>query len=235
MTTTVADGSGTTHFFEVIDGMAAIGKAMVFVPHAVTTVEAVPMLVYFHGHNSQDSIEGYIKAMKQRDFRPSLSAKQVVLVEPWGGTGSRFGKMATGAGLTSLIETAMFIAISYGTPSRPCPMKPPPPKSLILAGFSGGGVALNAAVRSNSPHLVRMNEAWAFDCLYSEEGQKWVDWAKTNGGKRLRVRVTTMESSGSPRRENKIIRATPLPNIDAADPVSLGHEDCPGAFIAQWT
>ena len=73
-----------------------------------------------------------------------------------------------------------------------------------------------------------------FDCLYSAEGQKWVNWARANGSNQLRVRVTTMESSGSPRRENKIIQATPLPNVDAADPVSIGHEDCPGAFIPKW-
>jgi ABC-type glycerol-3-phosphate transport system substrate-binding protein len=234
MTRSVTDGRGTTHFFEVFNGKTIIGRAMVFVPTAVSMVESAPMIVYYHGHNSQDSIEGYIKAMKQRDFRPFLNSKRAVLVEPWGGTNSKFGAMATGSGLTTLIDSAMFTAISYGKPSRPCPVKPPPPKSLILAGFSGGGAALNAAVNSDSPYLSRMKEAWAFDCLYSEEGEKWVNWAKANGGKRLRVRVTTVENTGSPRRENKIIQATPLPNVDVADPVSIGHEDCPGAFIPNW-
>ena len=235
MIKTVTDGNGTTHFFDVVDKMIVIGKAMVFVPGTVSLVEAVPMLVYYHGHNSQDSIEGYIGAMKQRDFRPLLGAKKVVLVEPWGGTRSRFGTLTTGSGLTTLIDSAMVTAIS-GAPGRASPATPPPPQSLIIAGFSGGGAALNAAVGSNSAYLGRLSEAWAFDCLYSEEGQRqtWVNWAKANGSKRLRLRVTTMETSGSPRRENKIIRATPLPNIDAADPVGVGHEDCPGTFIPQW-
>ena len=236
MTKTVTDGNGTTHFFEVFNGKSVIGTAMAFLPSGITMAESVPMVVYYHGHNSQSSIEGYIKAMKQRDFRPLLASKKVLLVEPWGGAVSKFGAMATGPGLNTLIDSAMFTAISNGSPSRPCPVKPPPPRSLILAGFSGGGAPLNAAVKSNSAYLGLLSEAWAFDCLYSEEGQNhtWVDWAKANAGKTLRVRVTTGESSGSPRRENKIIRATPLPNIDAADPVSMGHEDCPGAFIPQW-
>ena len=234
MTKSVTDGSGTTHFYDVFNGTIVIGKAMVFVPAAVSTVESVPMVVYYHGHNSQGSIEDYIKAMKQRDFRPLLAANRVVLVEPWGGTRSKFGAMATADGLSTLIDSAMFTAISNGTPSRPCPVKPPPPPSLILAGFSGGGAPLNAVVKSGSSSLSLLTEVWAFDCLYSEEGQKWVDWARASTGKTLRVRVTTGESSGSPRRQNKIIRAASVPNIDSADPVTLGHEDCPGTFIPKW-
>jgi hypothetical protein len=235
MTKTVTDSNGTTHFFDVFNGKIVIGKAMAFLPAGITTAESVPMAIYYHGHNSQGSIEEYIKAMKQRDFRPLLASKRVLWVEPWGGTTSKFGTMAT-TGLTTLIESAMFNAISYGTPSRPCPLQAPPPPSLILAGFSGGGAALNAAVKSSSAYLSLLTEAWAFDCLYSEEGQNktWVDWAKANSGKKLRVRVSTGESSGSPRRENKIIRATPLSNIDADDPVSCGHEDTPGKFIPLW-
>jgi hypothetical protein len=235
MTKSVTDGNGTTHFFDVFNGTSIIGQAMAFVPGAVSIVESVPMVVYYHGHNSQKSIEDYIAAMKQRDFRPQLAGKSVVLVEPWGGNRSKFGAMATGDGLSTLIDSAMFTAISNGTPSRPCPVKPPAPPSLILSGFSGGGAALNAVVNSSSSSLSLLKEVWAFDCLYSEEGQKWVDWARTNTGKMLRVRVTTGESSGSPRRQNRIIKAASVPNIDSADPVVLGHEDCPGTFIPKWT
>ena len=157
-------------------------------------------------------------------------------MEPWGGMLSKFGTLATGLGLTTLIESAMFTAISSGMPSRPCPVKPPPPPSLILAGFSGGGAPLNAVVKSSSAYLSRLTEAWAFDCLYSEEGQNktWVNWANANTDKTVRIRVSTGESSGSPRRENKIIKAAGVPNIDTEDPVSSGHEDCPGKFIPQW-
>lgn len=236
MTKTVTDSTGTTNFIEVFNGKTVLGTAMVFQPLAVSRVQAVPMLVYYHGHNSQSSIEGYIKAMKQRDFRPALATKQVLLVEPWGGMKSKFGVLATGAGLTTLIESAMFFAISNGPTSQDCPVKAPPPASLILAGFSGGGASLNAVVKSSSTYLSRLTEAWAFDCLYSEEGQNrtWVNWANANTDKTLRVRVSTGEITGSPRRENKIIRATPLPNIDADDPASMGHEDCPGSFIPKW-
>jgi len=236
MTTTIVDGNGTTHFFDVVRGGHSIGKSMMFVPRGVPTVEVVPMLIYFHGHNSQSSIETYVGALPQRDFRPKLSSKKVLLVEPWGGTRSHFGDLVTAGGLSALIDSAMFTAISNGTPSRPCPVQPPPPPSLILAGFSGGGGALNSAVKNIGAYSNRLTEAWAFDCLYSEEGQNgtWVKWAKANSDKKLRIRVTTAEDTGSPRRENAIIRRTPLSNVDASDPVRTGHEDCPINFIPDW-
>src|SRR5580692_6524296 len=98
----VTDGNGTTHFFDM-PGMGQSAGVMLFIPLKVSLVEQVPMLVYYHGHNSQHSIEGYIQAMTQRDFRPSLKDKQVLLVEPWGGGGSRFGALQTPAGLELLI------------------------------------------------------------------------------------------------------------------------------------
>src|SRR5258708_28559409 len=110
MTKSVTDGSGTTHFHDVFNGTSVIGKAMVFVPAAVYMVESAPMVVYYHGHNSQGSIEDYIKAMKQRDFRPLLAAKSVVLVQPWGGTRSKFGAMATADALPTLIDSPEFTA-----------------------------------------------------------------------------------------------------------------------------
>ena len=85
MTKTITDGNGTTHFFDVFDGKSVIGTAMAFLPASAGVPESVPMAVYYHGHNSQTSIEGYIKAMKQRDFRPLLAGKKVLWVQPWGG------------------------------------------------------------------------------------------------------------------------------------------------------
>jgi hypothetical protein len=210
---------------------------MAFVPIGVAAVEQVPMVVYYHGHNSQGSIEGYVKAMKQRDFRPLLKTKKVVFVEPWGGTMSKFGTLGTAAGLTTLIESATFTAISNGTPSRPCPAKPPPPPSLILAGFSGGGATLKRVViDSKAAYLALLSEVWCFDCMYSGEGQAWADWASASGNasRQLRVRVTTTEDTGAPRAQARVIQGTPRSNIDIDKPVKLGHEDCPGAFIPQW-
>jgi len=234
MVNSVSDGNGTMHLFDVLDGKSIVGKAMAFVPIGVGMVEQVPMIVYYHGHNSQGSIEGYIKALKVRDFRPLLKDKKVVFVEPWGGHMSKFGTLGTGAGLKTLISAAMFTAISYGPTTRPCPVDPPPPPSLIMAGFSGGGATLkNIVLEGKSPSLALLTEAWCFDCMYSGEGQAWVDWAKSpdNAKKQLRVRVTTTEDTGAPRAQAKIIQASPRPNIDITGPVSLGHEDCPGKFI----
>src|SRR5450755_434412 len=104
MVKSVTDGNGTTHFFDVFDGKATVGQSMLYIPLAVSLVEQVPMLVYYHGHNGQHSIEGYVKAMPQRDFRPALKDKKVLLVEPWGGTRSTFGNLGTAAGLGTLID-----------------------------------------------------------------------------------------------------------------------------------
>jgi len=237
MARSTTDSNGTTHLFDVFDGKSVVGKAMAFVPIGVGMVEQVPMIVYYHGHNGQGSIEDYIKALKARDFRPKLRTKKVVFVEPWGGHMSKFGALGTGAGLPTLISAAMFTAISNGPTTRPCPANPPPPPSLIMAGFSGGGATLkNIVLESKSPSLSLLTEAWCFDCMYSGEGQAWVNWAKSsdNADKQLRVRVTTSEDTGAPRAQAKIIQATPRPNIDIKGPVELGHEACPGEFIPDW-
>jgi hypothetical protein len=229
----VTDGNGTTYFLDMSDKGKSFG-IMLFIPMSVSLVEQVPMLVYYHGHNSQHSIETYIQAMAQRDFRPSLQNKQVLLVEPWGGGRSNFGALQTPAGLDALIDLVMFTAISNGPPVRPCPVKPPSPKSLILAGFSGGGQALNAVAMSSSGTYQRLlAEAWCFDCFYSEEGARWATWARGHTSVKLRVRLSTGESSGSPRREGGILQAASNGlNVDVGPLVHCGHEDLPGQFIS---
>jgi hypothetical protein len=237
MTKTVTDGNGTTHFFDVYDGKHTIGKAMLFIPLAVSLVEQVPMLVYYHGHNGRSSIEGYVTSITQRDFRPLLKSKKVLLVEPWGEHKSTFHALGRSAGLTTLIDQAMFIAISYGPPVRACPVKAPPPPSLILAGFSGGGATLrNVVIGSKATYIKWLTEVWCFDCMYSGEGQAWVNWAKdsANAAKKLRVRVSTGEDSGRPRAQADIIRKAAVPNIDIADTVKATHEELPGLFIPVW-
>jgi hypothetical protein len=249
MTQTVTDGNGTTHFFDVYPGKRTrnpnevIGRSMLFIPLAATPVEQMTMLVYYHGHHGPSKIEGYVGSIKERDFRPLLKSKKVLLVEPQGGPVSRFGDLATPAGLTTLIDQAMFIALSFG-PSRsmPAPGTPTPkPKALIIAGFSGGGKALNSVVLdSKADYLNRLTEVWSFDSMYWAEGKRWVDWARAPGNakKTLRVRLSDEEDSGSPRGQAKIIRdaikAAPTANIDIADTVHATHEALPGLFIPGW-
>lgn len=247
MTKTVTDGNGTTHFFDVYPGKRTrrvneiIGTAMLFIPLGTTMVEQAPMLVYYHGHNGQGSIERYVKSIPERDFRPKLKSKKVLLVQPWGGHKSTFGQLQTAAGLTTLIDQAMFIALTYGPPVRPMPAVTPPPQSLIAAGFSGGGDALNNVVlRSKGAYLNRLTEAWSFDSMYWAEGKKWVDWANdsANAKKKLRVRVTEKgfgEGTGKPRAQADVIRsaiqASPSANIDIDPPIKATHEELPGNCI----
>ena len=232
---TVTDGNGTTCFFEMSHHGASSG-AMLFVPLRVSLVEQVPMVVYYHGHNSQHSIEGYIKAMKDRDFRPSLRDKQVILVEPWGGLRSKFHYYQTPHGLQELINQAMSIAISNGAPARSAPAQPPPPDSLILAGFSGGGQALNGVVWTKGGHYHRLlTEIWCFDCMYSGEGDSWAHWARHHKSIKLRVRLSTQEGSGSPRHQCATLHSESKGlNVDIAGEVHSTHEGLPGKFISTW-
>src|SRR5262245_8190753 len=96
MTTTITDGNGTTPFFDVYPGRRTrnpnetIGRAMLFVPLAAAPVEQRTVLVYYHGHHGPGTIEGYVGSSKDRDFRPKLKSKKVLLIEPQGGPVSKF-------------------------------------------------------------------------------------------------------------------------------------------------
>jgi hypothetical protein len=252
-TKTVTDANGTTHFFEVYGSEpivvskgpplvvlppAAIGSAMVFVPRAVSWVEQVPMVVYYHGHNGSSSIEQYIKADKYRDFRARLAFTKAVLVAPWGGHKSKFCALGTSAGLNRLIDQAMSTAIRLGSPARAAP-SPTPKGSLILAAFSGGGATMkDLVIGSTANYIHRLTEVWCIDCMYSGEGQKWLTWAKANPGRTLRVRTSTAENTNSPRVQGQLIldavKNRPEPNIDIETPTRAGHEELPNIFVPHW-
>ena len=257
-TTTATDGNGTTHFFDVVgrfsDGLqltrigphqmrlsnADLGRAMLFIPRAVSSVGQVPMLIYYHGHHGPKLIEGYIAGQKERDFRPLLKSTKVLLLEPQGGPVSKFGALGDPAHLDTLIDRAMYAALTVGPlPARPVPKPTPKPQSIIFAGFSGGGATLkNVVIGVKADYVSRITEVWCFDCMYSGEGKKWVDWATTTK-KTLRVRVSNEEGTGAPRAQAKIIRdtkaATPMSdNIDIADVTKSSHEALPSKFIPGW-
>lgn len=237
MVTSTTDANGTTHFFPVYRNGARIGDAMAFLPTSVKMAEAVSTLVYFHGHNDSADLPAYLRSNPTtRDLRPLLSAKQVTLIQPWGGHGSAFQQFQTGDGLTALIEYGLRVMIEYATPTRPCPVQVPNPPAIILAAHSGGGTALKAAANSSSSYLNLVSQVWGFDCMYSGEGNDWVRWCRANGGKRLRVRASTHPPSRKPREEaEKILaavrnRTNPLRNADV-EVVNLAHSLFPRTFI----
>ena len=237
MVTSTTDANGTTHFFPVYQGGKQIGDAMAFLPTGVKIAEAVSTLVYFHGHNDSADLPAYLRSNPTtRDLRPLLSAKQVTLIQPWGGHRSAFRQFQTGDGLTALIEYGLRVMIEYATPTRPCPVQVPNPPAIILAAHSGGGTALEAAANSSSSYLNLVGQVWGFDCMYSGEGNDWVRWCRANGGKRLRVRASTHSPSRRPREEaEKILaavrnRTNPLRNADV-EVVNLAHSLFPRTFI----
>ena len=249
----IIDRNGTTQIFDVSGDIRiikkgppivalpplAIGTALLFIPQAVTLADQVPMLVYYHGHHGPQSIEGYVNELKERDFRPLLRSTKVLLVEPQGGPLSRFGQLGTPAGLTRLIDQAMSTALRLGPPGRRMPDPIPKPSSLILAGFSGGGAALNNVVLDvKADYISRLSEVWCFDSMYSFEGKKWVDWVRQAGNskRQLRVRVSTEEANGRPGAQARVINQalTWAGEIDVEEPVESTHEGLPSKFIADW-
>jgi hypothetical protein len=252
----ITDGNGTTRFFTVYDKFSAgvqitstgpheqrltnvvRGRAMLFIPQAVSLAEQVPMLVYYHGHHGPSLIEGYIKEKAERDFRPLLKDKKVLLVEPQGGPLSRFEFLGTPAGLTLLLWRAMQKAFE-GPPERKLPKQVPNPSSLILVGFSGGGAAVKKLVLPDvkADYTNRLTAVWCFDSMYSGEGDEYVNWARKSK-KTLRVRVSTTEDTGKPRAQAAVIRAAKKAprddNIDIDKAIETSHEKLPGLFIPGW-
>jgi len=254
----ITDGNGTTHFFTVYDKFEAgvqitkigpheqrltnvvRGRAMLFIPNAVSLAEQVPMLVYYHGHHGPRLIEGYIKEMPaERDFRPLLKDTKVVLIEPQGGPLSKFGHLGTPAGVTLLLWRAMQKAFA-GPPERKLPKPVPSPPSLILAGFSGGGAALKDVVLdSKADYMKLLTEVWCFDSMYSGEGEKMVNFAR-DSKKKVRVRVSTevANDKGSPSGQaDKIQKLMTEPLravVDIEKAVNSTHEGLPGKFVAEW-
>jgi len=252
------DGNGTTQFFDVLAPLSkgvqvtdigphtkelsniVLGRAMLFIPQAVSLVEQVPMLIYYHGfHNDHGpiTIEGYIAKKPERDFRPLLRDKKVLLVEPEGGLFSNFRGLSDAEGTSTLIWRAMQLAFD-GPPARKRPKPLPKPAGIIYAGFSGGGATMkDVALDKSADYASLIKEVWCFDCMYSNEGSDWVAWAKETK-KPLRVRCSDEESTGKPRAQAEKVRAgkkaANLDNIDIADTVKSTHEGLPGTFIPQW-
>ncbi|HTZ71023.1 MAG TPA: hypothetical protein VMB71_10270 [Acetobacteraceae bacterium] len=221
MGTPTTDANGTT---QLVSMPHATGDAMYFIPTA-GAITQIPLMVYYHGHANNDkklhtSILEYIAALAVRDFRPLLKTKKCALIEPFGGTYSKFGAPATAAGLAALIDAAL------GKTTRP--------GSLILAGFSGGGDALAAVgLNLSGPLFAQLSEVWCLDCMYSGEGKKWGDWARRNN-KRLRVGLSTGENSRpgrGPRAQKDAIGTGGTITIETVD---CGHEELPGICLQNW-
>jgi len=214
------DGNGTTTTFDVKGDK---GEAMLFVPVSVH-IDQAPLMVFFHGHSDADdpnpqTLADYLGDIPDRDFRPLLKLKKLMLIEPWGGTWSKFGTPGTAVGLATLIEAA------FGKIR---------PASLILAGFSGGGATLKrVGMNLGGTWFSLLSEVWCLDCMYSAEGDEWGDWARKTK-KRLRVGLSSGENSKpgmGPRAQVK--------NIGTGDTVSIenfdcGHEELPGRCINKW-
>jgi hypothetical protein len=217
----ITDGNGTTTYFDTKGGK---GEAMLFVPVAVH-VEQVPLMIYFHGHADADkqqhnSVAEYIDYRPERDFRPLLKLKKMVLIEPWGGTYSRFGDPGTAAGLQALVDAAL------GKSNNP--------GSLILAGFSGGGAALKAVgLNLGGTLLSLVSEVWCLDCMYSGEGKDWGDWARKTG-KRLRVGLSSGENSKKGYGPRAQVGNIGTGKTITTENFTCGHEELPGKCIQAW-
>lgn len=223
MVQTVSDANGTTHFFDVNGG-----KALAFKPKGLTDSEAQAVLVYYHGYNSTNDLKSYMASVpKTRDLRPLLAATPMLLVEPWGGQKSEFSKFVTASGLTALIDEAIGLAGIKKPPSR-----------VILAAHSGGGMQLPQAAESSFAHAERLTQVWALDCMYLNEGSRWVAWCRKNPGKTLRVRASTHAWSAKPKAQAEVIAKAAdgglLPNANV-DIVNLAHDSFPPTYVPEFS
>jgi hypothetical protein len=223
MGTTEIDGNGTTYFFE-ING----GKALAFKPKGLTDPEAQAVLVYYHGYNSSNDLKSYMASNPtERDLRPLLAAKPMLLVEPWGGQRSDFSKFVTASGLTALIDEAIRLTGIKG-----------PPSSVILAAHSGGGIQLPLAAESSFAYAEQVTQVWALDCMYLGEGSRWINWCRRNAGKTLRVRASTHLFSAKPKAEAEAIAQAadsgPLLNANV-DILDLKHELFPPTYVSAFS
>jgi hypothetical protein len=235
MVKTVKNGNGTTHFFPVVHGKRTIGRALAFVPTGVGLAEMAPMVVYFHGKSFEDanSLETYLASERGIwDIRPVLRDEKVLLVMPWGGPLSQrgFASFFGAAALTELIQTAMRVAVVNGGAKREL-AEVPWPSSLVLAGHSGGGLALLRAANAKTPYSRLLTDVWALDCMYWQEGKDWVKWCNENPDRTLHVRVA--DKDRKPRTEAKAMLKTRPKNADIQI-VGVGHFAMPKTYAPEF-
>jgi hypothetical protein len=235
MVKTVKNGNGTTHFFPVLHGKRTIGRAMAFVPAGTGLVELAPMVVYFHGKSFADAnnLETYLSSEKGIwDVRSVLRDEKVLLVMPWGGPLSQagFASFFGATALTELIQTAMRVAVVNGSVKREL-AEVPWPASLVLAGHSGGGLALLKAANAKTPYSRLLTDVWALDCMYWLEGKDWVKWCKENPDRTLHVRAADKPRKPKVQAE-EMLKAQPK-NADIQI-VGVGHFEMPKTYAPEF-
>lgn len=236
MIRTVRSWNGTTHFFPVLHHMRKIGNAMAFVPNGTGLVEQAPMVVYFHGKSfaHAHNLETYLSSEKGIwDIRPALRMEKVLLVMPWGGPLSQggFASFFGAAALAELIQTAMRVAVVNGAVKRTDVAEVPWPASLVLAGHSGGGLALLKAANAKTPYSRLLTDVWALDCMYWYEGKDWVKWCNENTGQTLHVRAANKPLK--PKVQADEMLKTRPKNADI-EIVSVGHFDMPKTYAPEF-
>jgi hypothetical protein len=235
MIRTVRSWNGTTHFFPVLHHMRKIGNAMCFVPNGTGLVEQAPMVVYFHGVSfvHAQNIETYLSSEKGIwDIRTALSTEKMVLVVPWGGPRSQNGYSSFfgAAALTELIQTAMRVAIVNGATKREV-AEVPWPHRLVLAGHSGGGLALLKAANASTPYSRLVTDVWALDCMYWHEGGDWVRWCHKNTSRTLHVRAVNKPLKPKIQAD-EMLKSKPK-NADIQI-VNVGHFEMPKVYAPQF-
>ena len=190
---TVQNANGTTYFFPVQHHKHTIGNAMAFVSSGTGHVEHAPMVVYFHGVSwaHAQSLETYLHSDKGVwDIRTALRTEKLLLVVPWGGPNSQggFASFLSATALTELMQTALRVAIANGHAKQEV-AHVPSPSSLVLAGHSGGGLALLKAAKTKTPYSRLLTDVWALDCMYWHEANEWVKWCNDNNNQTLHVRA----------------------------------------------
>jgi hypothetical protein len=237
MIKTVKSWNGTTHFFPVLNHQRTIGNAMAFVPNSTGLVEQVPMVIYFHGISfaHAQNLETYLSSEKGIwDIRSALSTEKMLLVVPWGGPMSQgsYAAFFSATALSELIQTAMRVAITNGSAKRQVAEVPWPAK-LVLAGHSGGGLALLKAANAKTPYSRLLTDVWALDCMYWHEGNDWVRWCNRSDNANRTLHVRAVNKPLKPKiQADEMLKHKPR-NADIQI-VNVGHFEMPKVYAPQF-
>jgi len=239
MVKTVKNANGTTFFFPVQHHKHTIGNAMAFVSNGTGHVEHAPMVLYFHGMSwaHAHSLETYLSSDQGYwDIRTALRTEKLLLVVPWGGPNSQqgFAPFLGAAALTELMQTAMRVAIANGHAKKEVEHVPSP-SSLVLAGHSGGGWALQKAANTKTRYSNLLTDVWALDCMYWHEGKEWVKWCNNNTKQTLHVRAFSKQGHEhlKPKVQADDMLKAPPKNADIQI-VNVKHVDMPKTYAPEF-
>ena len=182
-------------------GITAAPMTGIFIPEGYQPGAAVDVILYLHGHKGEQirrqAIDQYWNSQRfsYGAFREGVNAsrRNVILVAPTLGSHSEAGRLLRSGGLDAYLDQVLAALRAYGPHSRTGAT--PSFSNLILACHSGGGSPMRRLAGGQDRAVVRIREAWGFDCTYNRgDDAFWAGWARA----RAKAKVYIYYIPGSP-------------------------------------